>query len=141
MTDRNFFIYLLKNNLWVLLCVFVVCGAFAAAPTYRHRDVRSHQERLARDFHEKDYRHAVRLMNRRINRRLKKDTRFGVTWKTDLEYEKLLRQTYRKVDEVTWKSYMRVVKKAAYSNEQPTADEAILCYEVYKSVLYLGFRR
>ena len=146
MTDRDLFIYLLKKNLRVLLCVFmvcvfVVCGAFVPAPTYRHRDVRSHQERLARDFHEKDYRHAVRLMNRRINRRLKKDTRFGVTWKTDLEYEKLLCQTYRKVDEVTWKSYMRVVKKAAYSNEQPTADEAILCYDVYKRILYLGFRR
>ncbi len=141
MTDRDFFIYLIKKNLWVLLCVFVVCGIFVAVPTYRHRNVRSHQERIARDFHDKDYRHVVQLMNRRINRRLKKDTRFGVTWKTDLEYEKLLRQTYRQVDEVTWKSYMRVVKKAAYSNEQPTADEAILCYDVYKTVIYMGFRR
>ncbi len=141
MTDRDFFIYLIKKNLWVLLCVFVVCGIFVAVPTYRHRNVRSYQERIARDFHDKDYRHAVQLMNRRINRRLKKDTRFGVTWKTDLDYEKLLRQTYRQVDEVTWKSYMRVVKKAAYSNEQPTADEAILCYDVYKTVIYMGFRR
>lgn len=141
MADRELFVSMIKKNLWILLGVFLICGIFIAGPVFRCRDVCSWQGSLAQDFHRKKYRHAVRRMNRRICRQLKKDTCFGVTWKTELEYEHLLRQTYRQVDELTWKSYVRIVKKAAYSEEEPTADEAIACYDVYKSVLYTGFRR
>ena len=51
------------------------------------------------------------------------------------EILQVLKETYPQIEEARWDAYFTLVRKAAYSKEQLTIEEAKLCYEVYRTVL------
>ena len=74
-------------------------------------------------------------MNRRIYKKLKRTARVGRVHIKDREYEQLLADTFGKISAKTWTEYMVIVKKAAFSWEELTQKDAMVCYEIYRTIL------
>lgn len=107
---------------------------------YREARNRYH-EILKREIHRGMNRQAVQRMNRRLYRRLlwrrkKPDIRL-----TDPEYESLLARTYPGVSKEDWKHYMEIVKEAAFSDREPSAESVQFCYQIYTAPETVGRRR
>lgn len=109
-----------------------------------------YREALWAELRKKQNRRAVMRMNRRIYRRLQGGgfwpmghIRFsghaggkaGVQWLgiTDIEYEQKLAAAYPAILPQAWAEYMRIVKKAAFSQEEVLAQEVQLCYQIYQT--------
>ncbi|MCM1284210.1 MAG: transglutaminase-like domain-containing protein [Muribaculaceae bacterium] len=128
----------------VLLLLAVLLTGFAVLLTGRWR----YREALRREMQKKQYRQAVRRINRRICRRLQKGwfpagkLHFGrrltgkhaLQWSsmTDAEYERRLVDAYPDITPEEWSRYMEVVKKAAFSREKITEEEMALCLRIYR---------
>lgn len=112
--------------------------------------LRRYREVLWLEIQEKQNRRAVRRINRRIYRRLTGGgaisaghvrlfgadsgmAKAGWLAITDAEYEKRLVRAYPSVPPQDWASYMRIVKKAAFSGEPVDADEVTFCYRIYQT--------
>lgn len=134
---------------WAGVAVLVLAVILAAVCAVRYGIRRYHRE-LWQELKRKQNRRAVMRINRRIYRRLQgggimpmghirlfgqNGTKAGVHWLgiTDLEYERKLARAYPAITPQQWAEYMRIVKKAAFSEEAVLPQEAAFCYQVYQT--------
>jgi transglutaminase-like putative cysteine protease len=95
---------------------------------YEYRQV------LLRDMRRKRNAKAVRRINQRIYRKLRRKCRYMGNKLRDADYEELLIKTYPDISAGDWKTYMTIAKKAAFSNETMEDAEAEFCYRIYCSL-------
>ena len=91
----------------------------------------AYQEQLLKELKKKQYRRAVKRINRRIYHRLRRSGN-AMSRLTDVDYEKKLIQTYPAISQEHWKEFMRIAKKVAYSREAVSQEEMAFCYHIYQ---------
>jgi hypothetical protein len=87
------------------------------------------------EIRRKHYRGAVKCVNRRIYRKLRRRMHMRNRSITDHEYEQLLYRAFSQIPPEKWGRYMEIVKKAAFSGEGPEEAEAVFCREIYYDLL------
>lgn len=92
---------------------------------------KTYQEQLLKELKKKQYRRAVKRINRRIYHRLRRSGN-AMSRLTDVDYEKKLIQTYPAISQEHWKEFMRIAKKVAYSREAVSQEEMAFCYHIYQ---------
>jgi transglutaminase-like putative cysteine protease len=101
---------------------------FVRKKRYEYRQV------LIRDMRRKRNAKAIRRINQRIYRRLRRKCLYTGNKLRDADYEELLIKTYPDISAGDWKQYMTIAKKAAFSNETMEDAEAEFCYRIYCSL-------
>ena len=91
--------------------------------------LRIYREQLLMELCNRQNRHAVYRINRRIYRGLHQRS-FGM--KTDADYLEKLMTTYPSVPAEDWKKYLCIVQKAVFSEEEISQEEARFCYRLYR---------
>jgi hypothetical protein len=125
----------------LLFVVVIVLAVAVAVPALAvgifrliRKRIRAYRDYPGFEIRRKHYRGAVRCINRRIYRRLCRRTgRRGAHLK-DLEYGRLLAQTYGQIPPEQWGNYMEIAKKAAFSGEVVTEQDAVFCYGIYRAL-------
>lgn len=129
-----------------VLVLAVLCAAVFAV----RLGIRRYRQALWEEIQRKQNRRAVMRINRRIYRRLQgggiRSTghirfaghgsgRAGIQWLgiTDAEYERKLARAYPSILLRDWTEYMRIVKKAAFSEEAILPQELTFCYQIYQT--------
>ena len=107
------------------LVVFLLCYSL-------YLKKRRNRESIYRAFRRKWNRIAVCRINRTVYRRLCRKKHVRKKKLTDEEYAGLLTEAYPDVDAETWERYMEIVKKASFSKEEITDEEAEVCMQVYR---------
>ena len=121
-----------KNHTRNLHVFFAVCLPLAAAVLLLvlvAKWMRIYREQLLMELRNRQNRHAVCRINRRIYRGLHPRS-FGM--KTDGDYLKKLMTTYPSVPAEDWKKYLCIVQKAVFSEEEISQEEARFCYRLYR---------
>lgn len=93
------------------------------------KSLRIYREQLLMELRNRQNRHAVYRINRRIYRGLHQRS-FGM--KTDADYLEKLMTTYPSVPAEDWKKYLCIVQKAVFSEEGISQEEARFCYRLYR---------
>lgn len=75
-------------------------------------------------------RKAVRAINRRLYRQLRRKRAGAVFLRSDEEYLKALKQQYPQISGEEWERYFGVVRQAVYSREAIGREEAEMCYRL-----------
>ena len=106
-----------------------ICGLFVLGIVgYRHQK----QKRLGELYWRKQhYRKYVRFINRRLYRKLRRKGLLRGTQITDAAFAEVLSKGKRGLSEEDAVRYMKIVKKAAFSGEALTREEAVFCCKVY----------
>lgn len=121
-----------KNHTRNLHVFFAVCLPLAAAVLLLvlvAKWMRIYREQLLMELCNRQNRHAVCRINRRIYRGLHPRS-FGM--KTDGDYLEKLMTTYPSVPAEDWKKYLCIVQKAVFSEEEISQEEARFCYRLYR---------
>lgn len=121
-----------KNHTRNLHVFFAVCLPLAAAVLLLvlvAKWMRIYREQLLMELRNRQNRHAVCRINRRIYRGLHPRS-FGM--KTDGDYLEKLMTTYPSVPAEDWKKYLCIVQKAVFSKEEISQEEARFCYRLYR---------
>ena len=121
-----------KNHTRDLQVFFAVCLTLAAAVLVLvlvAKWMRIYREQLLMELRNRQNRHAVYRINRRIYRGLHQRS-FGM--KTDADYLEKLMTTYPSVPAEDWKKYLCIVQKAVFSEEEISQEEARFCYRLYR---------
>lgn len=121
-----------KNHTRNLHVFFAVCLPLAAAVLLLvlvAKWMRIYREQLLMELRNRQNRHAVCRINRRIYRGLHPRS-FGM--KTDGDYLEKLMTTYPSVPAEDWKKYLCIVQKAVFSEEEISQEEARFCYRLYR---------
>ena len=121
-----------KNHTRNLHVFFAVCLPLAAAVLLLvlvAKWMRIYREQLLMELRNRQNRHAVCRINRRIYRGLYPRS-FGM--KTDGDYLEKLMTTYPSVPAEDWKKYLCIVQKAVFSEEEISQEEARFCYRLYR---------
>lgn len=106
------------------ICVLVVLGIAG----YRHQK----QKKLGELYWKKqNYRKYVRFINRRLYRKLRRKGLLRGTQVTDAAFAEALSKGKCGLSEEDVTRYMEIVKKAAFSGEALTREEAVFCCKVY----------
>ena len=106
------------------ICVLFVLGIVG----YRHQK----QKKLGELYWKKQhYRKYVRFINRRLYRKLRRKGLLRGTQVTDAAFAEALSKGKRGLSEEDAARYMKIVKKAAFSGEAITKEEAVFCCKVY----------
>ncbi len=94
-------------------------------------------KRLSGYMRKDESRNAIQWINKLMYERTveKKNRKLKYS---DAEYLTVLKKTYPQIDEAQWDAYFALVRKAVYSKEHLTAEEAKFCYDVYKTVILNG---
>lgn len=79
-------------------------------------------------------RSAVLKINRLVYRRLRRKRHILRHYVTDAEYAKMLKSAYPQVDENVWDRFMELAKKASFSRNEITSEEAAFCRSVYQKI-------
>lgn len=119
----------------IMLLLIATAAACGCVITLVRKHIRKYHELLDRDIRRKRYRRAVRRMNRRIYKKLRRTAKLRRAHMKDREYEQHLADTFGEISATTWAEYMVIVKKAAFSGEELTQKEAMFCYEIYRTIL------
>ena len=121
-----------KNHTRDLQVFYAVCLTLAAAVLVLvlvAKWMRIYREQLLMELRNRQNRHAVYRINRRIYRGLHQRS-FGM--KTDADYLEKLMTTYPSVPAEDWKKYLCIVQKAVFSEEEISQEEARFCYRLYR---------
>ncbi len=120
-----------KKILWVfgglLALTIVVFCVIRYKETYR--------ERLLNEIRHKRALRAIKMINRRMYKKLRrtgKIFRFNIR---DDEYKKVLVENYPEVQPEDWERYMEIVKAAAFSKREFSVEEMEFCYGMYCKVV------
>lgn len=84
-----------------------------------------------RDIRHGTYSRAVRRINRRIYRRLYLRGKIPRKYLSDICYEQLLKDCFKKVSAEDWTHFMQAVRAAVYARDEISKDEAEFCCQVY----------
>ncbi len=124
-----------SGKVLIVILVLVFVAAFGIV-TYRYllRSKGHGMKRLAGYMRQGENRNAIRWINKLMYERTVEKGKRKLKY-SDAEYLKVLKETYPQIEEARWDAYFTLVRKAAYSKEQLTIEEAKLCYEVYRTVL------
>ncbi len=93
-----------------------------------------YRQQLMRQIRRKHTSHAIRIMNRRIYRKLRLTGKVVKLNLRDDGYEDILKKTYTDIPKEDWERYMAIAKKAAFSNQEFSAEEVRFFYEIYRKV-------
>ena len=94
---------------------------------------RNYRNVLLKELHKKQNIRAVKRMNRRIYKNVRKLVPAQFSSMTDAEYEARLKKMYPAVSKEDWEQYMRIAKKAAFSQLAISEEEVRFCYHIYKT--------
>lgn len=126
-----------QNGSWKIShVVFVILGIVAAATVWlmilRTLRCRSAWWRTVRlNIENGAARSALKVLNRRLYKRLRRSRGGILTLRSDEEYLAALKRSYPRED---WESYLAVVRKAVYSQEEIGVEEAKKCYMLLRRV-------
>jgi transglutaminase-like putative cysteine protease len=132
-TGRN------RSLLWknILRVAAILCAA-AGMVTFTVWFIRKrryeYQQVLIRDMTRKRNAKAIRRINQRIYKKLRRERKLFGKELRDADYEELLAKTYPGISAEDWKQYMVIVKKASFSNEAMEEADAEFCYRIYCSL-------
>lgn len=88
-------------------------------------------EKVRADIENGSARSAVKVINRRLYKRLRR-RRAGIPApRSDQEYLEALRRQYPKIGQKEWERYLEVVRKAVYSREEIGPEQAGECYALF----------
>lgn len=104
------------------------------------RKKRRYEELLLLDMRRGKYNRAIKRINRRLYRKLKRLHVAGGDKLTDYSYEQLLMERFPQIEAHKWKRYMQIVKKAAFSKEEMQKEETLFCFEIYRLTMLDGKR-
>ena len=94
---------------------------------------RNYRNVLLKELRKKQNIRAVKRMNRRIYKNVRKLVPAQFSSMTDAEYEARLKKMYPAVSEEDWEQYMRIAKKAAFSQLAISDEEVRFCYHIYRT--------
>ena len=94
---------------------------------------RNYRNVLLKELRKKQNIRAVKRMNRRIYKNVRKLVPAQFSSMTDAEYEARLKKMYPAVSEEDWEQYMRIAKKAAFSQLAISDEEGLFCYHIYRT--------
>ena len=94
---------------------------------------RNYRNVLLKELHKKQNIRAVKRINRRIYKNVRKLVPAQFSSMTDAEYEARLKKMYPAVSKEDWEQYMRIAKKAAFSQLAISEEEVRFCYHIYKT--------
>ena len=118
-----------RRNLQVFSAVSLTLLAVVLMLVLVTKWLRIYREQLLMELRNRQNRHAVYRINRRIYRGLHQRS-FGM--KTDADYLEKLMTTYPSVPAEDWKKYLCIVQKAFFSEEEISQEEARFCYRLYR---------
>lgn len=118
-----------RRNLQVFSAVSLTLLAVVLMLVLVTKWLRIYREQLLMELRNRQNRHAVYRINRRIYRGLHQRS-FGM--KTDADYLEKLMTTYPSVPAEDWKKYLCIVQKAVFSEEEISQEEARFCYRLYR---------
>ena len=118
-----------RRNLQVFSAVSLTLLAVVLMLVLVTKSLRIYREQLLMELRNRQNRHAVYRINRRIYRGLHQRS-FGM--KTDADYLEKLMTTYPSVPAEDWKKYLCIVQKAVFSEEEISQEEARFCYRLYR---------
>ncbi len=99
---------------------------------------RGAKERLLAGYIRYGYtRKAVEMINRRLYRILVKKTHKSSKKLSDADYLTALKEVFPQIGEKEWEMYFEVFRRAAYSQESISQEEAGSCYKMYQTVMKL----
>lgn len=123
-----------NGSLQVSHVVLVLAGILAAAGLVwlivfwllRRRTV--WWEKVRTDIESGSARSAVKVINRKMYKRLRRKRAGFLTLGSDQEYLAALQQQYFGITQKDWENYLEVVRKAVYSQEEISPEQARSCY-------------
>lgn len=96
---------------------------------------RRKKERLLAGYIRYGYtRRAVVVINRRLYHMLAKKARKGLKKLSDADYLAALKEGFPEIEAKEWERYFEVFRRAAYSQESISQEEAENCYKMYQAV-------
>ena len=96
------------------------------------RALRRFRMQIEKDLKRKNYKRAVKRMNRRLYRKLLYTGKIRKQNLTDREYERVLAKSYPQISEADWAGFMRIAKEAAFSAHEISREDAEFCYRLYR---------
>jgi hypothetical protein len=123
-----------KNILRVAAILFAAAGMVTFTVWFIRKRRYEYEQVLIRDMTRKRNAKAIRRINKRIYKKLRRERKLFGKELRDADYEELLTKTYPGISAENWKQYMVIVKKAAFSNEAMEEAEAEFCYRIYCSL-------
>ena len=118
--------YLLLNQV-LLLCLLVLTGLYLLI----WQSLKKYRGLLVKELREKQYRLAVKRINRRIRRYML--MRKGVLgYRTNAEYMECLIKSFPTISAKDWSKFMEITGKVAYSLEAVSKEEMEFCYRIYR---------
>lgn len=121
----------------VLSCGAVLLAILCAYAGYQYVDRRrGAKEKLLAGYIRYGYtRKAVVMINRRLYRILAKKTHKGPKKLLDADYLAALKEGFPEIEAKEWERYFEVFRRAAYSQESISQEEAENCHKMYQAVM------
>lgn len=127
-----------NGSLRVSHVFFAVLGILAAACLtylavvwlFRRRTV--WWEKVRMDIERGGARRAVKVLNRKLYKRLKRRRAGILALRSDREYLAALCRQYPRISRQEWEGYLEVVQRAVYSQEEIGAEQARSCYNLLR---------
>ncbi len=123
-----------KGNLGKVLLVLFIISLFIAALSLIFRAKRKALEKIEDSLKNKYYRAAVKMMNRRVYRRLRRKGGIKGRNTTDKKLEETLLEVLGEDRKNEIDEYMRVVKKAAFSENAVSKAESEVVARLYRLI-------
>ena len=89
-------------------------------------------EKVRADIESGSARSAVKVINRRLYKRLRQRRAGLLALGSDQEYLNALRQQFPRIGQEDWDRYLEVVRKAVYSREEISPEQARECYALLR---------
>lgn len=89
-------------------------------------------EKIREDMEKGSAGRAIKVLNRRLYKRLKRRRAGILTLRSDREYLEALCRQYPRIPREEWENYMEVVQKAVYSQEEIGPEQARGCYNLLR---------
>ena len=89
-------------------------------------------EKIREDMEKGSAGRAIKVLNRRLYKRLKRRRAGILTLRSDREYLEALCRQYPRIPREEWEDYMEVVQKAVYSQEEIGPEQARGCYNLLR---------
>ena len=126
-SQNKWFPIFVKIGKILLLCLLVLTGLYLLI----WQSLKKYRGLLVKELREKQYRLAVKRINRRIRRYML--MRKGVLgYRTNAEYMECLIKSFPTISAKDWSKFMEITGKVAYSLEAVSKEEMEFCYRIYR---------
>ena len=125
----------LKNGIIGKVLLFASIALLVGAAVYMIiRYKRRQEQKLNILISKKRTVRAIRSINEKMYKGLKKKGKLIGSNHTDASYKEILIKTYPQITKEEWDKYMIIVREVAFSNNEEAVENMEFCYEIYKRV-------